>query len=119
MISVRKLVALDITLHGRRFILLEFGVGTPAILLFGSWLILVGQPLVGWYLTTVGVNYLPLLAYGIVIGSREAARGEVEEDMNRDKRFVRGYGTKQMLLLVPFAVAILALVQLVRPSKPT
>ncbi len=119
MISVRKLVALDMALHGRRFILLEFGVGTPAILLFGAWLILVGQSLVGWYLTAVGVNYLPLLAYGIAMGSREAARSEVEEDMNRDKQFVRRYGTKQMLLVVPFVVAILALVQLVRPSKPT
>lgn len=40
LISVRKLVAGDITLHGPRFILIEFGLGTPAMMLFGLWLML-------------------------------------------------------------------------------
>jgi hypothetical protein len=32
LIDIRKLVALDITLHGPKFIMIEFGLGTPAII---------------------------------------------------------------------------------------
>ena len=35
LINIRKLVALDITLHGPKFIIIELGLGTPAIIAMG------------------------------------------------------------------------------------
>jgi hypothetical protein len=58
-IIVRKLVALDITLHGPRFIMIEFGVGTPAILAVGGFLAATGQLVLGLYLLFTGINYAP------------------------------------------------------------
>ena len=56
-VNVRRLVALDITLHGPGFIMIEFGVGTPPIILFGLFLGYVGM--LGWgaYLLLCGINY--------------------------------------------------------------
>jgi hypothetical protein len=68
LINVRNLVALDITLHGQRFILVEFGLGTPAIIIVGLLLISASSvPLLGLYLLLTGINYLPLLAYATVL----------------------------------------------------
>jgi len=64
-ISVRKLVTLDIALHGPRFIMIEFGVGTPAILVIGGFLAATGQLFLGVYLLFTGINYIPLLVYAI------------------------------------------------------
>jgi hypothetical protein len=66
-INVRKLVALDIVLHGPKFILTEFGVGTPTILAVGLWLVFTNAFLLGLYLFFTGINYVPLLIYAIVI----------------------------------------------------
>lgn len=61
-INVRKLVALDITLHGSRFILAEFGIGTPAIIAVWLFLAVTGPLVLGIYILLTGTNYLPLLA---------------------------------------------------------
>jgi hypothetical protein len=66
LINVRRLVSLDITLHGERFILAEFGIGTPVILAVGLYLAAVGPLLLGLYLFLTGINYVPLLGYAIV-----------------------------------------------------
>lgn len=109
---VRKLVALDIALHGRRFIMLEFGVGTPAILAVGLFLITYpASYLLGLYLLLVGLNYVPLLTYAILIVRKNSAHEETEDGLTRDRHYVRRYGTQQLLILVPFAVVVLALVQ--------
>ena len=47
LINVRRLVALDITLHGPRFIAIEFGLGTPAIIAVGIFLAVRGPFLLG------------------------------------------------------------------------
>lgn len=69
LINVRKLVALDIYLHGSKFILAEFGVGTPVIIAVGLWLILANIFTLGIYLLLTGINYIPLLVYAIIIAS--------------------------------------------------
>ena len=55
-INVRKLVALDIALQGPRFIVIEFGVGTPSILAIGGFLAVSGQPALGVYPRLTGIN---------------------------------------------------------------
>jgi len=111
-INIRKLVAWDITLHGSRFILIEFGLGTGALIIFSSWLMsMVGSLFLGLYIFLVGINYLVLLVYAIIIASLGSAKGEVDPDLARSKHFVRKYGFQQLLILVPFAVLLITLIQ--------
>jgi hypothetical protein len=110
-INVRKLVALDIALHGARFIMVEFGVGTPAILAVGVYLAAKGQPVLGVYLLLTGINYVPLLIYAILIARRGSAKREVADGLSQDKHYVRKYSTQQLLIFVPLAVILLAAAQ--------
>jgi hypothetical protein len=115
---VRKLVALDIVLHGPRFIMIEFGVGTPVILAFGLWLMSgsLGY-LLGVYLLLTGLNYVPLLIYAVLVVSGNSARRETEYGLAHDRHYVRRYSTQQLLLFVPLAVLILAIVQELKRTK--
>jgi len=45
--------------------MIEFGVGTPAILVIGGFLAATGQLFLGVYLLFTGINYIPLLVYAI------------------------------------------------------
>ena len=110
-INVRKLVALDITLHGPRFIILEFGVGTPAILAVGGFLAATGQLVLGVYLLLTGINYVPLLVYAALIVRAGHGRREVADGLSQDRHYVRKYSTQQLLIFVPFAVFLLAAAQ--------
>ncbi len=113
LMNVRKLVALDIALHGPRFIMVEFGVGTPVILLVGGLLVVAGEQYLGWYLLLTGLNYLPLLAYALLVVRKGSAKVEVDEDLARDRHYVRKYSIQQFFLFVPLFVLLLALVQMV------
>jgi hypothetical protein len=111
LIVVRKLVALDIYLHGPRFILIEFGVGTPVILAVGAYLLVNGPWALGGYLLLTGINYLPALAYALLIARTGSAQSEVAEGLAGDAHYVRKYSLQQLLIFVPFAVVALALFQ--------
>ena len=107
--SVRKLVALDMLLHGQRLILLEFAIGTPVMIAFGLFVISRGSPPVGAYFLSLGINYLPLLIYALGFRLRGATVAELNQ--NEKRAYARRYGAQQLLLLVPFAVALLASAQ--------
>ena len=112
LINIRRLVAWDITLHGARFILVEFGLGTAALIVFGYWLMsTITNLFLGLYIFLVGINYLVLLVYAAIISSLGSARGEVDPELAHDKRFVRKYGSQQLLILIPFAVLVVTLIQ--------
>lgn len=113
-INVRKLVALDITLHGTKFILVEFGIGTPVIIAVGLWLTIGGQFLLGLYLFLTGLNYVPLLFYAIVIVLARSAESEVAYGPAHDRHYNRRYSTQQLIIFIPLAVLILALYQYAR-----
>ncbi|MFI5404588.1 MAG: hypothetical protein ACHQYR_02550 [Candidatus Gagatemarchaeaceae archaeon] len=111
LVNVRRLVALDITLHGPRFIMAEFGIGTPAIIAVGTTLTLSGPLILGIYLVLTGVNYLPLLIYTVVIVRKGSAQAEVVEDLARNKHLVRKYSVQQFLLFLPLVVFLMAVWQ--------
>ncbi|MDA4124836.1 MAG: hypothetical protein OK438_05245 [Thaumarchaeota archaeon] len=111
LVNVRRLVALDITLHGPRFIMAEFGIGTPAIIAVGTTLTLSGPLILGIYLVLTGVNYLPLLIYTVVIVRKDSAQAEVAEDLARNKHLVRKYSVQQFLLFLPLVVFLMAVWQ--------
>ena len=110
-INVRRLVALDITLHGPRFIIAEFGIGTPVIFGVGIALVWSGPLFLGVYLLLTGINYLPLLFYAAVIVRKGDANEEVAEEMSQNRHMVRRYSLQQLLLFLPLVVFWLAVWQ--------
>jgi hypothetical protein len=112
LISIRKLVAWDITLHGSRIILIEFAVGAPAMILFGYWLTTTTATFIpGLYILSVGINYVPLLLYAAVITRKGSAKNEVNNELVHNKQYTRKYGSQQLIILTPFAVLLIALAQ--------
>jgi hypothetical protein len=127
MINVRKLAALDIALHGSRFILAEFGGGVLLCLALGLWLIYASFP-VGQdtamlrlvtevYLLFLAINYVPLLVYAILIARRKSARQEVAAELADKGRYARKYGLQQLFLVAPLIIPVLALVQEVQARR--
>ena len=114
LINIRKLVSLDITLHGPRFILAEFGIGTPLILVVGVVLAAYGQLYLGSYVFLTDINYLPLLTYAIIAVRHGTAKQDVEADLARDRHYVRKYSIQQFLIFVPFAIILLTIIQKLR-----
>src|SRR5258706_551245 len=86
-INVRKLVALDIALHGTRFIVGEFAIGIALGAALRVWLAVSGLPLghaasafklvLGAYFLCLALNYVPMLLYAIVLARSQSARREV------------------------------------------
>jgi hypothetical protein len=114
-INVRKLAALDIAFLGPKLILAEFSIGvflSAAIGLLSlkrshsGWGILVGA-----YLLSLAVNYVPLLLYAIAIVRQRSAQEEVAREVADRNRSLRRYRRQSLLLLIPFAVPILAFAQ--------
>jgi hypothetical protein len=121
LIDIRKLAALDLVFHGPRFVLIEFGGAVVltwglAALSFRSALSGPGAPVVweivlGVLLASIGANYLPLLINAAVLIRSGTAREEVAPELEQASQSQRRYGTQQFLLVVPFAVAAIAIAQ--------
>ena len=107
--NVRRLVALDMGLHGRTFILAEFTFGVALGAVLGASLILGRQWVVGAYVLTLGINYLPVLAYAILL------RNDYGRVVNMNSpdigRMNRKYSIQQFLIFIPFFTLVLAITQ--------
>lgn len=109
LISVSKLVALDVALHGRRLILLEFGVTAAAMIGAGLFITLRSYFPLGAYFLLVGINYVPLFVYAFTeAGVLGGAVGQNRTDLAGN---IQRYGLQQTLILLPFAIPILAILQ--------
>ena len=122
MINLRKLVALDMVLHGKSFIIAEFAFGVllPLILGLFSFRGTLFEPFpttvqtaLGLWLLGIGVNYVPLFIYAVLI----ARGGTVEQEGRPEMLHVKRYSLQQFIIFVPFLVAVLALVQELRRQK--
>jgi hypothetical protein len=119
--NVRKMVAIDLLIHGKRFILIEFGVGTPFMVALGAFILwrasaltdgaFIGALLLGIYLLSLACNYLPLLLYAITFVRRGDAAAAVRYEAAHLAKYAPWYGKQQMLLFIPFLVLALALWQ--------
>jgi hypothetical protein len=116
MIDIRKLAALDMTLHGTRFIIAEFAVGIVLPLIFGFFSLRAGlsgtvqvprQIVLGLWLIGVAVNYIPLFLYAVDL----ARKGTVKEEGQPELAHVKRYSIQQAILFIPLIVAVLAIVQ--------
>lgn len=123
-INVRKLVALDLAFRGAWFILIEFAFAVALGGALGVFVLvrsLSARPapsgfgiVVGVYSLAIGLNYVPLLLYAIIIVRRKSARAEVAAELAERNVYAHKYGVQQFLLVVPLAIPILAIAQELR-----
>ena len=122
MIDIRKLAALDLAFLGPVFIISEFTVGVVGPLALGAFIAVrarsVGQYVMALYFITLGVNYVPLLVYVLLLRQRSTARAEIASELGVNQRRTLGrYRRGSLLLLIPLVVPVLALVQARRNAR--
>jgi arginine exporter protein ArgO len=111
MVNLRELAAIDLRFLGRTLVLLEYAFGV--VLLVGIGVLGLIQTharsLWWWYMVGIGVNYIPLLYYAVLlVRSRwDEVQRMRHEDMARLRR-------QQLWLLVPLA----AFFSVLRPAAP-
>jgi hypothetical protein len=115
MFDARKLVAIDIVFLGSKFMLAAFAGGVLLCVALGTFALARGQSFgqfaLGLYLISLGINYVPMLIYAVLITRAESARTEVGDELNDKRRAMARYRRKSLLLLVPLLVPIVALSQ--------
>ena len=103
-------------LHGPRLIISEFAIGVlvPAVLgFFSIRAALAGAAPFNWTLATglwligAAVNYIPLLVYAILI----VRGGTLETEGHAEMAEIKRYSLQQFIILLPFVVAVVALLQ--------
>ena len=103
------------SLRRRRIIRAEFVLGCVVALALATFLLVNGAWLIGFWLLGVGVNYIPLALYSIVLFPGDRVERELEGvDLPTEARRV---GLAQFGLFVPFLVAIVAAVQFARRDR--
>ncbi len=116
MISIRKLVAVDMVWLGTRIILAEYAAGVLLPLVLGVISIRSGffgprasawETASGVWLVGIAANYIPLLMYAVLIARAGTAQVEGQPELAHARR----YGLQQVIILVPLMVAILTLIQ--------
>ena len=107
----RKLVAVDIVFLGYRLIFAEYACGVVFSIALGTFVLLGShsfwQVALGMYLVSLGINYIPLLAFTVSLANRENARAELAEEVVEPRRAMSKYRRLSVLLLVPLAVPLL------------
>lgn len=123
MINPRKLAAIDIVFLGSKFVIAEFGAGVILCAALGVFVLFRSQsPLqlaLGLYLVTLGINYIPLLAYAIAIAQTKSARSELGDELQDERRAMGKYRRQSMLLLVPLLIPMLSLLLERRTARRT
>jgi hypothetical protein len=121
-IEIRKLAAVDMVWLGQRIVVGEYALGVLLPFALGLWSIRVGwqahgiwQAVVGAWLMSISANYVPLFLYASSIMRAGTVEREGRAELARAKR----YGVQQTMILVPFMVVSVALVQEWRRNRQT
>ena len=114
MFDPRKLAAIDIAFLGSKLIIAEFAGSVLLCPALGAFVLLRSQSLwqlaLGWYIVSLGINYLPMLFYAIAIARHDSARAELGDELN-DKHAMTKYRRQSLCLLIPLFVPAAALAQ--------
>jgi len=109
----RKLVAIDIVFLGSIFIIAEFASGVVLCVALGIFVLVRGnsfwQLALGLYIISLGINYVPMLMYALVITKYKSACTELGDELIDQRRAMAKYRRKSLLLLVPLLVPFVAL----------
>jgi hypothetical protein len=109
----RKLAAIDVAFLGARLIIAEYAIGVVLSVALGILTLTRGrshwQLALGLYLILIGINYVPMLMYGVAIARRGNARAEPGDELFDKRRAMAKYRRQSLFLLLPLAVLITAL----------
>jgi len=115
MINLRKLAAIDIAFLGFRFVVAEYAVGVFFSAALGLFVLYRAhsfwQHALGIYLICLGINYIPMLAYTLSIANKESAVAELGTELADKAAAMSKYRRQSLLLLIPLAAAILAMLR--------
>jgi len=113
MINPRKLAAIDIVFLGPKFIIIEFAGGVLLCAALGVFILFRGhsstQLVLGLYLISLGINYMPMLIYAVAITKGDSARRELGNELDDKSRAMSKYRRQSLWLLIPLLVPIIAL----------
>jgi hypothetical protein len=88
-VNPRKLAAIDIVFLGSKLIIAEFAGGVLLCVALGMFVLFRGhsfwQFILGLYLISLGINYVPMLFYAVAITRGRSARAEMGDEL-RDQR---------------------------------
>ena len=118
LIEIRKLAAVDMAWLGSRVIVAEYFAGIVLPLALGAFTLRSIYPfhwskLFGVWLITIAANYIPLFIYAVIISRSGTAATEGQPEIKHARR----YGFQQLMILVPFMVVIVALIQELRRNQ--
>ena len=119
-ISLRKLAAIEILFLGTWFVVAEYAGGVLLCAALGL-LVLhrshgLWQLLLGLYLLALGINYVPLLAYALIVRNKAKARQELGAELADVRKAMSRYRTQSLILLLPLFVPVLLITQCIRQS---
>ena len=119
MIIIRKLAAVDMAWLGAKVIVTEYALGVVLPLILGLVSINAGlfsstldvqKTALGIWLVAIAANYVPLFIYAILIAKAGTVKEEGQPEIQRAKK----YGIQQIIILVPFFVVVLTIIQEIR-----
>ncbi|MGB8478244.1 MAG: hypothetical protein WCE63_05315 [Acidobacteriaceae bacterium] len=96
---------------------MEFCLALPLAASFSFGATRSGKLVLGLYLISLGINYVPMLVYAVGITRSQSARVEMGDEFIDKRRVMAKYRRHSMLLLVPLLVPMLALVQELRKAQ--
>jgi hypothetical protein len=115
MSNLRKLAAIDIVFLGYKFVIAEYAVGVFFSVALGVFVLYRGhsfwQIVLGIYLISLGINYIPMLAYTLSIANKEATQAELGSELSDKAAAMSKYRRQSLLLFIPLAAPILAILR--------
>lgn len=110
----RKLAAIDIVFLGYKLVFAEYAFGVLFSIALGIFVLFRGhsvwQVMLGTYLICLGINYVPMLAYTVSIGSKQNAQAELADELTEKRKAMSRYRRLSVLLLVPLLVPVLVFI---------
>ena len=111
MINLRNLAAIDIVFLGYKLVVAEYAVGVFFSTALGLLVLYRGhsfwQLVLGIYLISLGINYIPMLAYTLSIADKGSAQAELGAELSDKTGAMAKYRRQSLLLLVPLLTPIL------------
>ena len=122
MLNARKLVAIDLVFLGSKAVITEFSAGVFLSAVLGVFVLVrghgsVAQIVLGSYLISLGVNYIPMLIYAIAITRARSARAELGGELDNKRVTMGKYRRQSLWLLVPLVVPLTVFSQ-ARTDRP-
>jgi hypothetical protein len=111
--NLRKLAAIDVVFLGYKFVLAEYAVGVFFSVALGLFVLCRSlswwQVLLGVYLICLGLNYVPMLLYAVAVANKETAAAQLAGELADKRSAMSKYRRQSLLLPVPLAAPLLAL----------